>query len=37
VIKLELPQKQQLKEIDVCFENYHMSLLEKLSVGGEYI
>ena len=34
MIKLELPQKQQLKEIDVCFENYHMSLLEKLSVGG---
>lgn len=33
MIKLELPQEPQLKEIDVCFENYHMSLLEKLSVG----
>ena len=33
MIKLELPQETQLKEIDVCFENYYMSLLEKLSVG----
>lgn len=33
MIKLELPQEPQLKEIDVCFENYYKSLLEKLSMG----
>lgn len=31
MIKLELPQQPQLKEIDVCFENYYKSLLEKLA------
>ena len=34
MIKLELPQQPQLKEIDVCFENYYKSLLEKLSKDG---
>lgn len=34
MIKLELPQEPQLKEIDVCFENYYKSLLEKLSMDG---
>jgi hypothetical protein len=34
VIKLELPQQPQLKEIDVCFEDYYKSLLEKLAKDG---
>ncbi|ARC33486.1 MAG: hypothetical protein KHY69_05400 [Streptococcus salivarius] len=34
MIKLELPQQPQLKEIDVCFENYYKSLLEKLAKDG---
>ena len=34
MIKLELPQEPQIKEINVCFENYYNSLLEKLSTGG---
>lgn len=34
MIKLELPQEPQIKEINACFENYYKSLLEKLSTGG---
>ncbi len=34
MIKLELPQQPQLKAIDVCFENYYKSLLEKLAKDG---
>ena len=34
MIKLELPQQPQLKEIDVCFEDYYKSLLEKLAKDG---
>lgn len=34
MIKLELPQEPQIKEINACFETYYKSLLEKLSTGG---
>lgn len=34
MIKLELPQEPQIKEINACFEKYYKSLLEKLSTGG---
>lgn len=34
MIKLELPQEPQTKEINACFENYYKSLLEKLAKDG---